>query len=91
MDKAAGGMERKQTHGVCTLTLKNVYAWFKKFSYWRESVEDKHRSGRPHLKIPGSWFLLSDNAHLHTKALVKRFLAQHGANELSHPPYSPDM
>ncbi|GBL72646.1 hypothetical protein AVEN_127898-1 [Araneus ventricosus] len=41
----------------------------------------------PRLKQPGSWFLLHDNARRHTK----RFLAQHGVTELSHPPYSLDL
>lgn len=29
------------------MTLKNVCAWFKKFTDGRETVEDQHRSGRP--------------------------------------------
>ncbi|GBN01140.1 hypothetical protein AVEN_241068-1 [Araneus ventricosus] len=37
------------------------------------------------------WFLLHDNVRLHIATLVKRFLVENGVNELSHPPYSPDL
>ncbi|GBM79441.1 hypothetical protein AVEN_213295-1 [Araneus ventricosus] len=45
----------------------------------------------PHLKQLDSCFFLHDKARPHTATLVKRFLAQHGVTELSHPPYSPDL
>ncbi|GBM62863.1 hypothetical protein AVEN_274544-1 [Araneus ventricosus] len=34
---------------------------------------------------------VGDPLRPHTATLVKRFLAEHGATELSHPPYSPDL
>ncbi|GBO09541.1 hypothetical protein AVEN_159733-1 [Araneus ventricosus] len=49
------------------------------------------RRVRPHLKQRGSWFLLHDNARTQTATLVKRFLAEHGVTELSHPSYFPDL
>ncbi len=36
-------------------------------------------------------FLLHDNAHPHTAAIVQQFLAKKGAAQLSHPPYLPDL
>ncbi|GBL64998.1 hypothetical protein AVEN_35363-1 [Araneus ventricosus] len=72
----------KQAHGDDTVTLKTVYAWFKKFSVGREKFSVGHRSGRP---------IKANNARPHTATLVKRFLPQYGVTELSHPPYSPDL
>ncbi|GBL80574.1 hypothetical protein AVEN_225264-1 [Araneus ventricosus] len=81
----------KQVFGDKTVTLKTVYAWFKKFTDGRESVEDENRSGRPHLKQPISRFLLQDNLRPHTATLVKWLMAQQGITELSQPPYSPEL
>ncbi|GBM85283.1 hypothetical protein AVEN_46220-1 [Araneus ventricosus] len=52
----------KHVYGDDAVTLRTVYAWFKKFSDGRESVEDEHRNGGTDLKQPGSWFSLHDNA-----------------------------
>ncbi|GBM73495.1 hypothetical protein AVEN_6815-1 [Araneus ventricosus] len=38
---------------------------------------------RLHLKQPGSWFILHDNAQPHTAMLAKWFLSQYGGAELS--------
>ncbi|GBM29921.1 hypothetical protein AVEN_111229-1 [Araneus ventricosus] len=48
------------------------------------------RRVRLHLKLPGSWIIFHGNARPHTAMPVKRFLAQHGVTELSHPPYFPN-
>ncbi|GBL84022.1 hypothetical protein AVEN_100884-1 [Araneus ventricosus] len=71
-----------QMYGDGTVFLNTVCAWFKIVVI---------RPARPHLKQPGSWFLLHDNARPHTATLVKRFLAQRGVTELSHPPYFPHL
>jgi hypothetical protein len=46
---------------------------------------------RPQFRAEGSWFLLHDNAPSHSALVVKPFLAKHGAVEISHPRYSPDL
>ncbi len=37
------------------------------------------------------FFLLHDNTHLYTVAIVQQFLAKRGVAQSSHPPYSPDL
>ncbi len=37
------------------------------------------------------FFLLQDNVHLHTAAIVHQFLAKKEVAQLSHPPYLPDL
>ncbi|GBM68245.1 hypothetical protein AVEN_268725-1 [Araneus ventricosus] len=72
-------------HGDDTVTLKTLYCEVLK------RLLARIRHVRPHLKQPGSWFLLHNNARPLTATLVKRFLAQHGDTELSRPPYSPGL
>ncbi|GBL82604.1 hypothetical protein AVEN_263687-1 [Araneus ventricosus] len=70
--------------GLCSRCLKSVVTGVK-------ASKISIGTGRPHRKKPDSWFLLHDNARLHTATLVKQFLAQHGVNELLRPPYYPDL
>ncbi len=46
---------------------------------------------RPEMWRDWKFFLLRDNAHLHTVAIVQQFLAKKGVAQLSHNPYSPDL
>ncbi|GBM53687.1 hypothetical protein AVEN_233660-1 [Araneus ventricosus] len=80
----------KQVYGDDTVTLKTVYAWFLKVI---KIVSNRGyiRRVRSHVKQSGFWFLLHHNARPHTATLAKRFLAQPGVTELSHPPYSPAL
>ncbi|GFU19016.1 hypothetical protein TNCV_430571 [Trichonephila clavipes] len=39
----------------------------------------------------GSWRFVHDNAHPHTANIVKQFLEQKRAEQIKHPPYSPDL
>ncbi|GBN71290.1 hypothetical protein AVEN_21391-1 [Araneus ventricosus] len=75
----------KQVYEDDTMSLKTVYCEVLK------RLLARIPRVRAHLKQPGSWFLLHDNARPHTTTLVKRFLAQHGVTKLSHPPYPPDL
>ena len=40
---------------------------------------------------PGSWFLLHDNATVHSAVALQEFLARKQVCVLHHPPYSPDL
>ncbi len=46
---------------------------------------------RPEMWRDWKFFLLHDNARLHTAAIVQQFLAKEGVAPLSHAPYSPDL
>ncbi len=46
---------------------------------------------RPEMWRDRKFFLLHDNAHRHTAAIIQQFLAKKGVEQLSHPPYSPDF
>jgi histone-lysine N-methyltransferase SETMAR len=46
---------------------------------------------RPRFRAEGSWFFLHRNALSYSTLVVKIFLAKHGAVEISHPPYSPEL
>ena len=46
---------------------------------------------REQLYDSGDWFLLHDNAPVHSSILVQQYLAKRGVTCLSHPPYSPDL
>jgi hypothetical protein len=39
----------------------------------------------------GSWYLLHNNALVHSTGVVSKFLAKRGIPTLSHPPYSLDL
>jgi transposase len=49
------------------------------------------RRVRPQFRERGRWFLLHDNARLHTAVLIKQFFAKHGIPKLKSPPYFPDL
>ncbi len=46
---------------------------------------------RPEMYRDRKFFLLHNNAHPHTAAIIQRFLAKKGVAQLSHPPYLPDL
>jgi hypothetical protein len=49
------------------------------------------RRVRPQFQERGSWFLVQDNARVHTAVSIKQFLAKQGIPELNHPQYSRDL
>ncbi|GBM49765.1 hypothetical protein AVEN_60496-1 [Araneus ventricosus] len=63
----------KKVYGDDTVNLKTVYAWFKKFSVGRGTVEDEHRSRRP------------TTCKAAYRYACKAVFAQHGVTELAHP------
>ncbi|GBN17551.1 hypothetical protein AVEN_175625-1 [Araneus ventricosus] len=75
----------KQVYGDDSMILKTVYWDVLKLLLARI------RHVQPHLKQPGSLFLLHNNAWPHTAMLVKQFLAQRGVTEILHRPYSQDL
>jgi transposase len=46
---------------------------------------------RPEFQESGSWYLLHDNALVHSSGTVSEFLVRRGIPMLSHPAYSPDL
>jgi transposase len=46
---------------------------------------------RPEFQESESWYLLHDNASMHSSGVVSEFLAKWGVPMLSDPPYSPDL
>jgi hypothetical protein len=46
---------------------------------------------RPEFQEGGSWYLLLNNARVHSSGVVSEFLAKQGIPVLSHLPYSPDL
>lgn len=54
------------------------------------SLNDAVRKKRPELHNRG-WMVLHDNAPCHTATIVQNFLHANNIEQLSHPPYSPDL
>ncbi len=46
---------------------------------------------RPEMWRDRKFFLLYNDAHPHTEAIIQQFLAKKGVAQLSNPPYSPDL
>jgi hypothetical protein len=55
----------------------------------KKLIAQVHRV-RPEFQESGSWYLLHDNAPVHSSRFVSEFLAKQAIRVLSHPPYSPD-
>ena len=55
-----------------------------------KNLIDAVRRKRPYLLQQG-WSILHDNAPCHTSNVAQGFLQRNNIEQLTHPPYSPDM
>ncbi len=56
-----------------------------------DSLCEHIASVRPEMWRDPKFFLLHDNACLHTAVIIQQFLAKKGVAQLSHNPYLPDL
>jgi hypothetical protein len=59
--------------------------------FYKEVIERLTHSIRPGFQGSGSWYLMHNDASVHSSEFVSKSLVKRGIPVLSHPPYSLDL